>query len=604
MKFDARIDGSAILCSLTPDRDIANPIFCYSIMAPSVSCDGFERIKSVGGYTELQLPDLTEGKAFEFKVAYENPEFAPANRAWLPLGSYLRSGDTIINLPVIQPAGVVRGSITYPSGEASDLLICPQPLSFTSSDGSLQVSGIRSNSPDLQRVADLTNRTGLGPFLSDDGLQIACEQDHTLPAESYRLEIAATGISLAHADSAGAFYGGVTLAMLIANPKGNIPYGTIYDAPRFEWRGQHLDCARHFYGVDTILRLLDLMALLKMNRFHWHFADDEAFRLELDSLPELSQTHYRGEGEILPGVFGGGSRSGGSYSKADTARIIAHAKSLNIEVMPEIETPAHALTLCKLFPETRDRMENGAEQSVQGYLQNVMNPAMPESWRVWEAMISEVSEMFPFEMLHLGGDELPHETWQGSPAAKQLMGKKGLQTTEDIFGWTMNKLAQFTVSKGKIPGGWEESARGVRSIGNDAVIFSWTGQGPGLQAARDGHRVVMMPGQKAYLDMAQTDDKNDWGANWAAIIPLEETLNWDPVPDAEPDLEANIIGVEGAFWSEFTTLDHEMEPMIAPRILGIAMMARQSKGSATPDILFVLRKTYESILDAIGWQQS
>ena len=146
MKFDARIDGSAILCSLTPDRDIPNPIFCHSVMAPSVSCDGFERIKSVGGYTELQLPDLTKGQAFEFKVAYENPEFAPANRAWLPLGSYLRSGDTIIDLPVIQPAGVVRGSITYPSGETPDLLICPQPLSFTSSDGSLQVSGIRSNS--------------------------------------------------------------------------------------------------------------------------------------------------------------------------------------------------------------------------------------------------------------------------------------------------------------------------------------------------------------------------------------------------------------------------------------------------------------------------
>ena len=604
MKFDARIDGPLIRCTLTSDRDLHGPVFCFSGMAPSISHDGYSRLKSVGGYCEIQLPDIENSQTLEFSIAYENPDFAPANRAWLPLGAYLRCDGDTLTLPQLLPVGVEQGAISYSDGTAPEFLICPQPTSYSASEGLLHISGIRSDMAELLRVDKLTKRLGFDPFLKDAGIPLTHELDESLSAEAYRLDIQPDSITLSHKDSAGAFYGGVTLATLIATHNGKVPCGSIEDAPRFEWRGQHLDCARHFYQVDTILRLLDLMAMLKLNRFHWHFADDEAFRLELDSLPELSQTHFRGEGNLVPGVFGGGPNSGGSYSRADADRVIAHAKSLGIEVMPEIEVPAHALALCKIFPDTRDPDDIGTEQSVQGYVENVMNPAMPESWRVWTAMVDEISDIFPFEMLHLGGDELPHDTWQDSPAAKGLMVAEKLESTQDLQGWTMNKLAQHTVSKGKTPAGWEESALGNPSIGNGAIIFSWTGQGPGLQAARDGHRVVMMPGQKTYFDMAQTGTPNDWGANWAAIIGLEDTLDWEPVPDEEPELETDIIGVEGAFWSEFTTQDQEMEPMIAPRILGIATLGWQAKNSASTDDLLGLRLVYSKIFQSMGWAQS
>ena len=144
----------------------------------------------------------------------------------------------------------------------------------------------------------------------------------------------------------------------------------------------------------------------------------------------------------------------------------------------------------------------------------------------------------------------------------------------------MHKLAGHVRGTGKTPAAWEEAALGKRGIEHDAILFSWTGQGPGLQAARDGYKVVMCPGQKVYLDMAQTPETSDWGATWAAIVPLSETINWDPVPDDEPELENRIIGVEGTFWSEFTTVDAEMEPMLAPRILGVATMAWQRRGTA------------------------
>jgi len=604
MQFDARIDGNVIHCCLVPDCALTTPVFCFSAMAPAISGDGYARLKSVGGYTEIQLPSLAADSEFSFSVRFENPDFAPANRAWLPLGPYLRCGDKTYPVPAPDPAGVKQGAITYKEGRTPDLLICPQPTQFTPFEGFVAIEGVRSDAPEMHRVSDLTTRLSFRGFLSDHGSPLITTVDPSLPAESYRLEIRATDIQLISADSQGTLYGGITLATLIETHGGVVPCGMIEDAPRFSWRGQHLDCGRHFYEVETILRLLDLMAMIKLNRFHWHFADDEAFRLQLDTLPELAQTHFRGEGELVPGVFGGGRRAGGCYSKADAKRVVDHAKALGIEVMPEIETPAHAFALCQLFPETRDRKENSAEQSVQGYFENVMNPAMPESWRVWESMIDEVAAIFPFNVLHLGGDELPHDTWQGSPAAKELMCAEGLGSTQDLQGWTMNKLAQRTVSKGKIPAGWEESALGVPSIGNGALIFSWTGQGPGLQAARDGHQVVMMPGQKAYLDMAQSGSLDDWGANWAAIIPLEETINWDPVPDDEPELESHILGVEGAFWSEFTTKDQQMEAMLAPRILGIAMMGWQDKSSVNVDTLLGMRSVYARLFDQMGWTQS
>ncbi|RYG93288.1 glycosyl hydrolase [Loktanella sp. IMCC34160] len=599
MKFDARIDGTAIRCTITSDRALTAPVFCFSCMAPMVVIDGGTRVHSLGGYTEIALPDLAPGRPHTLTIAHENPDYAPANRAWLTLGPYLRTAEGPLPLPAL-PAGVRRSGKAW-GGTLPVLRLCPQPRDASLTGETLACRGIDNTAEPIAAADALARRCGMPPLIQPGGVPLRLEDAPDLAPEAHDLIIAPDGITLRHADRAGAFYGAVTLLTLIHTHDGQLPCGTISDAPRFQWRGQHLDCARHFYSVDTILRLLDLMALLKLNRFHWHFADDEAFRLELDSLPELSATHYRGEGELIPGVFGGGIRSGGSYSRADADRVVAHARALNIEVMPEIEVPAHALALARVFPDTRDPLENGAEVSVQGYPANVMNPAQPESWRVWEAMADEVAEIFPFSVLHLGCDELPHGTWGGSPAARKLMEAEGLDGTDDLQGWTMNRLASRLVDMGKTPAAWEEAARGKQGIGNDAILFSWTGQGPGIAAARDGYKVVMTPGQHHYLDMAHTGDPDDWGASWAAIIGLEDTINWDPVPADEPELEANIIGVQGTFWSEFTTRDTEMEPMLAPRILGVATMGWQAKGTASAEMLRGLATCYDSLWKTLGW---
>lgn len=236
-----------------------------------------------------------------------------------------------------------------------------------------------------------------------------------------------------------------------------------------------------------------------------------------------------------------------------------------------------------IFPETRDPADNGGEVSVQGYRANALNPAQPKTWEILNAVVAEVGALFPFNHLHLGCDELAPDTWMGSPKARALMKEEGLETTQDLQGWTMDRLAATVVANGQRPAAWEEAAQGANGgIGNGAILFSWTGQGPGLEAARAGYDVVMTPAQHVYLDMAHTDDPDDWGASWAAFVDLDDTVAWNPVPDAA--LADRIIGLQGTFWSEFTTQDDQIWPMLMPRLLGVAAMAWQTTPPSADEI--------------------
>ncbi len=599
MQFHATANGAQITCDITPDRDLSAPVFCCSLMVPSVVVSGGDKISGLGGFIEVQLPDLTAGQTHRVVLRHEVEDFVASNRAWLALGPYLRAKGQTYALPPM-PAGVP--DVPDTAFEPYDgLRLVPQPRDWAPAGGVLHAQGFTAD-VELGAATGLADRCGLA-LTAAGGAPLSLEHAADLHGEAYQLTITPEGVVLRYGAEAGALYGAVTLMTLLRTHAGAIPCGTITDAPRFGWRGQHLDCARHFYDVETILRLLDLMALCKMNRFHWHFADDEAFRLQIACYPQLWQrTEYRGEGELLPGLFGGGIRSGGSYSKADVARVIAHARALNIEILPEIEVPAHALAMCMVFPQLRDHTENGSEQSVQGYTHNAINPAKRDMWTIINAIADEVAGLFPFAHLHLGCDELPAGTWLGSPAARALMAENGLETTDDLQGWTMDKIAARLAAAGIRPAAWEEAAKGANGgIGNNAILFSWTGQGAGVAAARAGYDVVMSPAQNIYLDMAHSADAADWGANWAAIVSLEDTINWDPVPADAPDIADRVIGVEGTFWSEFTTQDDQMEPMLAPRILGVAVKGWQADGTMDGPCLRALAGHYRAVFDAMGW---
>jgi hexosaminidase len=427
-----------------------------------------------------------------------------------------------------------------------------------------------------------------------------------IPPEAYVLTITPKAIQIGASGRNGVFNAAMTLISLRETYAGEIPCGSMTDTPRFDWRGQHLDCARHFFEVPTILRLLDLMALFKLNRFHWHLSDDEAFRLQVDTAPDLwRKTQFRGEGQTIPGVFGGGICAGGSYSKADVQTVLARAADLHIQVLPEIELPAHGFAINMAVPGLRDHGDNGAEVSVQGYSDNVINPALPAVWALLEPLCLEVAALFPINMLHLGCDELPHGAWDGSPAIKALMAEKGLQNRDDVQGWMMDHLACILRNKGLRSAAWEEAAKGANGgINHNAVLFSWTGQGPGIEAARRGNDVVMCPAQNTYFDLAHSADPEDWGAAWAGFVSLEQTVNWRPIPKGAEDVAHRIIGVQACLWTECITADAQIEPMLAPRILGLANKAWDCHDSVDGPLLRGLAQAYAPLFDRIGWQRN
>lgn len=605
LTFESRIDGRQIRCLIGTDCPLTAPVFCFSLMAAPKLISGGTMVRRVAGYAEVALPDLPAGARQEVVLEHALKEFGPRNRAWLPLGAYLRVGKECLPLPPGADLGLRDGeSALAPVLEPGRLPLVPQPMDWRPSGGVLEFKAL-APVEGLEGVRDLSERLELEPLVAASGLVLEVTEDAALGLEGYRLIISAAGLSVAVGGQAGLHHAAITLLTLRETCGGQLPCGVITDTPRFGWRGQHLDCARHFFGVDFILRLLDLMALLKLNRFHWHFADDEAFRLEVETQPLLWQrTAFRGEGELMPGVFGGGIRAGGSYSKADVARVVARAKALHIEVLPEIEVPAHSHAMIKAVPGLRDPGDNGEEASVQGYIDNIVNPAVSATWDLLVPLAKEVSSLFPFRMLHLGADEAPHGAWGGSPAVAALKEREGLETSDDVQGWMLAKLAEELGASGVRVAAWEEAAKGCQGgIGNEALLFSWTGQGPGIEAARRGHDVVMCPAQNAYFDLAHSPDPDDWGAAWAGFVPLEKTVAWDPVPKGSEDIAPRIAGVEACFWGEFTTEDSQAEGMIAPRILGIATKGWEPAGRTNGPGLRALAEVYGPIFDRIGWQR-
>lgn len=601
-----------ILCRLTTaaQHPAKNVRFCFSLLDRCQVIRGGTITNSLGGFCEIELADeLAARHPADLEIAYVGHGHKVMNRAWLPLGAYLKFEDGRTEPVTPSFAGVRQPVSTLMAKDSTGLKLVPPPTKWLPQPGMREIQGFQlaknsSFSDTFQTVHDLAERNNFAPFMANSGAEVSITQKADLSPANYILKIQAESISLDVADGTGAFYGAITLLNLRETYGGNLPLGTIIDGPRFSWRGQHLDCARHFYEPATLFRFIDMMALLKLNVFHWHFSDDEAFRLEISCHPKAwQQTAFRGEGQTIPGLFGGGAGPyGGSYS-IDTAReLVAHAKKLEIDILPEIEFPAHCLALARVYPEFRDPNDTGTEMSVQSYPMNVVNPAIPETMQFFRDIVTEVAEIFPFAHVHLGGDELPPGTWGGSPAVAELLASNSLGNSQDVMAYAMRDIAKHVTQSAARPCAWEEAGQGHSGgVKNNALLFSWTSQGPGLEAARNGYDVVMCPGQHAYLDMAHTNDPDDWGASWAAIINLGDTVNWDPVPSTEPDLAKNILGVQGTFWSEFTTQDRQMEPMIAPRILGIASKAWSPEDTFESQSIQELARAYGILFDTIGW---
>jgi hexosaminidase len=272
--------------------------------------------------------------------------------------------------------------------------------------------------------------------------------------------------------------------------------------------------------------------------------------------------------------------------------------------MPEFDLPGHNMSLINVISSMRDPEDMSCEVSVQGYSENTLNPAMPDTISIVESMIDDLCSLFPGEYIHLGGDEVAPDAWSKSPAIDDLKSKYHLKNSKDVASWFINKLSKRVELNNKKTASWQEAEDGHHQDDKtDKLLFSWQNLESGMNLAREGYKVVLCPAEHIYFDMAQSRNYADRGANWAAVIPFESTVDWQITPETEPELEANIEGIQGHLWSETILKDHEMESMICPRILGLSESAWSSQNNRRngDELSDLVLNSFRNLFEKMNW---
>lgn len=435
-----------------------------------------------------------------------------------------------------------------------------------------------------------------------------------LENDEYKIIIDKKSITIHHSDSGGKVYAVITLIQLINFYKTKLPLGSIQDKPTLAWRGMHLDCVRQFYSIDEIKRLLDYMCFFKLNRFHWHLTDNEAWRVELKSYPNLTKAGaFRGYNELIPPFYGTGyNKSGGYYSRDQIQELINYAKQRNIEIMPELDLPAHSWTLLQVMPELRDSGSNILSEDVGNYPNNTINPAVEETSIFLKKILEELSEIFSFNIIHVGVDERPKESWEGSPKVIEYMKKNNIASFDELQDDYMNNIINILKNSNKLTAAWNEAALpphndigssgSAGKIDKSCIIFAWEHPDVGLMSAKKGFKTVLCPGQKTYFDMAHNNSTYERGICWAATIEVKEVFDWKPLRDYETDDLKNVYGIQGQLWSETITNKDYFDQMINPRLAALAEIAWCSEAKRSWNNFRLSLKNNLEYLSKMGWK--
>lgn len=336
----------------------------------------------------------------------------------------------------------------------------------------------------------------------------------------------------------------------------------IEDAPRFSWRGMHLDVCRHFYPVRLVKRLIDVMALHRMNTFHWHLTDDQGWRIDIKAFPPLSNISAWRDKD--------GETYGGYYTAEDIREVLAYAQERKIQVVPEIEMPGHALATLSAFPELSCAGGPFQVSNTCGIFDDVYCAGKEATFDFLEKVLEEVCELFPGPYIHVGGDECPKTRWKTCPDCRSRMKQEGLKDENELQSWFVSRMGRFLDSKGKHMIGWDEILEG--GLPPTAIVMSWRGVAGGVEAARMGHDVIMSPTTHCYFDYRQSTEPEEPGN--LGIIPIDTVYDYDPVPE-ELDAKAasRVLGVQANIWTERMPSWKLLEYMVLPRLCALSEVA-------------------------------
>lgn len=391
--------------------------------------------------------------------------------------------------------------------------------------------------------------------------------------EGYRIDISAKGIVIAGKTSAGVFYGIQTLRKSIPVTKEAqiaFPSAQIEDQPRFAYRGMHLDCSRHFFPADVVKRYIDLLALHNMNTFHWHLTDDQGWRLEIKKYPQLtekgsvrSETVLGHNSDVMDG-----RPHGGIYSQEVARDIVRYAAQRHITVIPEIDMPGHMLGVLTAFPELGCTGGPYELWKIWGVSEDVLCLGNEKVYGMMQDILTEVMDIFPSAYIHLGGDEAPTTRWEHCPKCRKLMDEQHL-TLHTLQSYFTNRMEKFINSKGRRMIGWDEILEGP--VTKDAVVMSWRGAGPGMEAAKRGHDVIMTPNDFAYFDYYQTPNRDAEPLLIGGNVPVEKVYGFDPcAKELSPEARAHVLGVQANLWTEYIPYEKLIQYQVLPRMAALS----------------------------------
>jgi hexosaminidase len=393
--------------------------------------------------------------------------------------------------------------------------------------------------------------------------------DSSLGEEGYRLAVTRSSIRMEAATQNGLYYGVQSLLQLLPPQiesrkktvaAWQVPCVDITDVPRFSYRGVLLDCCRHFSTIDEIKKMLDLFAIYKINKFHWHFTEDQAWRIEIKRYPKLT--------EIGSNRVDDGKPYGGFYTQDQIKEVIGYAAERNIEIIPEIEMPGHALAALSAYPELSCTGGPFQPRTIWGVEDDVFCVGNEAMYTFFYNVLDEVCALFPSKYVHIGGDECPKDRWKNCPKCQAVMQREGLKNEMELQSYFTKKMEQYLATKGKRLFGWDEILEG--GVAPSAMIMSWRGEQGGIDAANAGHDVVMTPTGYVYLDHYQGDMLCE-PLKIGGFSTLQNVYSYDPIPKAiAADKAHHVLGLQGNLWQEYLYEPNQIEFQLFPRVTAIA----------------------------------
>ncbi|MBR4128081.1 MAG: family 20 glycosylhydrolase [Bacteroidaceae bacterium] len=479
--------------------------------------------------------------------------------------------------------------------EQADYLVIPLPQDVTMTgdksfllDNTVQIIVPEENAK-LMRNAELLSEyveeaTGIKLGITTDesvkpSIRLALGVDNE-NKEAYLMTIEAGQVGITGASEAGVFYGIQTLRKSLPKVKTSVvelPAANIYDYPRFSYRGAHFDVSRHFFPVDSVKRFIDMLALHNINRFHWHLTDDQGWRIEIKKYPELTTVaSYRPETVIgrNSGEYDGTPHSG-FYTQDEARDIVAYAAERHITVIPEIDLPGHMQAALTAYPHLGCTGGPYEVWKMWGVSENVLCAGNDETLRFIEDIFTEIIDIFPSEYIHVGGDECPKVRWTACPKCQKRIKQLGIKgdakhTKEEYLqSYVINHAEKFLNSKGRQIIGWDEILEG--GLAPNATVHAWRGFGEAIEAARQGHNVIMSPTTFMYFDYYQTKDTENEPLAIGGYLPLEKVYSFEPIPEGLTAAEQkHIIGVQANLWTEYMSTYSHVEYMELPRMAALA----------------------------------